>query len=346
MQLDLTTGPSSDPTLAYRYRDGLYAPDLLAAALVWFDFFSWIGEREISEDQICAELKVQSRPADVMVTLFCAMGFLERRDSKLRLTSVARDHFVKSSPWFLGPYYASLKDRPITRDYVEILRTGRPANWGGLSDQKEWCKAMEGEAFATQFTAAMDCRGVLLGRAMSAKLNLSGHARLLDVAGGSGIYACSVVASHGHMRATVMDRSPVDQIAKTLVGTRGFADRVDVLAHDMFQEGWPVDYDVHLISNVLHDWDFPEVRVILRNSYRALKPGGLLIIHDAHINREKTGPLPVAAYSALLMHSTQGKCYSIGESEGLLAELGYGDFSFSATAVDRGILTARKPGRL
>jgi predicted O-methyltransferase YrrM len=134
----------------------------------------------------------------------------------------------------------------------------------------------------------------------------------------------------------------VDQIAAKRIAQRGFTDRVGVLAGDMFKDALPRDSDVHLYSNVLHDWGVPEVQQLLAASFNALKPGGLLIIHDAFINADKTGPLPVAAYSALLMHSTQGKCYSTAEYEKYLADAGFCEFQFCTTAADRGALTAIK----
>ncbi len=341
---DLITAPASDARLAYRYRDGIYAADLLTTALVTLDFFTWLSKRPATLDQICQELGLQPRPADVMVTLFCAMGFLKRDGSLVGVTETGREHLSKDSPWFLGPYYASLKDRPVAKDYLEILRSGRPANWGSLRHEKEWSKAMEGEAFAAQFTAAMDCRGAYLGQAVAANLDLAPFRNLLDVAGGSGIYACAIAARHPHLRGAVMERPPVDGIARTHIEGRGFADRVAVVTRDMFEGNWPGGYDVHLISNVLHDWDFPKVRDLLRYSFESLAPGGLLVLHDAHINREKTGPLPEASYSAMLMHSTEGKCYSIGEMEMLLTEAGFQDFRFTPTVVDRSILTARSGG--
>ena len=47
-------------------------------------------------------------------------------------------------------------------------------------------------------------------------------------------------------------------------------------------------------------------------------------------------------YSALLMHSTQGKCYSTAEYETLTGEAGFGEFRYEPTAVDRGVMTAIK----
>ena len=79
---------------------------------------------------------------------------------------------------------------------------------------------------------------------------------------------------------------------------------------------------------------------MLAISHKALAPGGLLIIHDAFINEAKNGPLPVAEYSALLMHSTQGKCYGVGEYAELLREAGFEPGAYHDTAADRGFMTA------
>jgi hypothetical protein len=99
---------------------------------------------------------------------------------------------------------------------------------------------------------------------------------------------------------------------------------------------------MHLFSNVLHDWDVPKVKQLLNKSFAALQPGGLLVVHDAHINATKTGPLPVAAYSALLMTLSEGKCYSEKEMQDLLEEAGFAEVHYTPTAADRSIMTSRK----
>jgi 2-polyprenyl-3-methyl-5-hydroxy-6-metoxy-1,4-benzoquinol methylase len=340
---DLLAAPSTDPTPIYRYRDGLYAADLLTAALVHMDFFTWLANHPSTFEQICSELELKSRPTDVMLTLFTAMDYLENRSGVFQLTPLAREHLVKDSPFYIGPYYASLKDRPVCKDMLSALRTDRVANWGSFKDEKAWAKAMEDETFANHFTAAMDCRGVYLGQAVAKSIDLASRQRLLDIGGGSGIYACSLVAHFKNLQAAVFEKSPVDQVAQRAIANRGSRERVQVIVGDMFKESLPSGFDVHLISNVLHDWDVPEVRKILRATVSALAPGGLLIIHDAWINETKSGPLPVAAYSAMLMHSTEGKCYSTAEMREFLTELGLQNFSFRETAADRGIVTATKP---
>ena len=340
----LTSQPGTDPTPIYRCRDGLYATDLLAAALVWLDFFTWLNDHPSDNAGICRALEIKERPTDVMLTLFVAMGFLKCEKEIFSLTELAREHLVKRSPWFIGPYYASLKDRPVCRDFLNVLRTDKPANWGSLKGEKEWAKAMEDEAFADQFTAAMDCRGVYLGRAVAKALDLQNRRQLLDLAGGSGIYACCLVAHHPHLKATVFEKPPVDEVARSAIAKRGFEHRVSVVAGDMFAGPLPSGFDVHLISNVLHDWDIPVVKQLLASSFKALAPGGLLVIHDAHLNADKSGPLHVAEYSAMLMHSTEGRCYSVTEMERYLTEAGFDGFETIPTAASRSVILAKRPG--
>jgi len=340
---DLLHAPSTDPTSIYRYRDGLYGADLLTVAVSHLNFFSWLNEHSPADlSAICKGLDIRARPADVMLTLLTAMGLLKLEQEAFSLTDTAREHLVKSSPWNIGPYFDSTRERPVCRDMLTVLRTGKPANWASLKDQEEWAKAMENEVFANQFTAAMDCRGVYLAPAMASKLQCSSHRHLLDIAGGSGIYACATVARHRHLRATVLEKPPVNKITSRLLAERGFSDRISVQTGDMFADELPEGCDIHLFSNVLHDWDTEKVDHLLRKSFSRLPSGGMIVIHDAHINATKTGPLPVAAYSALLMTLTEGKCYSEKEMNDLLTQAGFSDVSYSATAADRSILAARK----
>lgn len=340
--IDLCAAPASDPTLVFGYRDCLYAPDMLTVALVELDLFTWIGRRPVTAPEIEQHFGLHPRPVDVMLALFVATGLLVRDGDAVRVTPSAVEFLDRGSPWYIGPYYASLKDRPVVKDLVTVLRTGRPANWASQQQGADWHRLMETDDFAKSFTAAMDCRGVYLAGALARQLDLSDTKRLLDIAGGSGVYACSLVAHHPHLTAAVLEKQPVDRIAARSIEQRGHASRVEVFAGDMMKDPLPQGFDAHLWSNVLHDWDVPEVRQLIRASAEALPSGGLFIMHDAFLNRAKTGPRHVAEYSVLLMHSTQGRCYGVAEMEIWLEEAGFGAFTFAETAAARGCLTAIK----
>lgn len=345
MNPKLTTCPTSDPARALQYRDGLYAVDLLTAAVAHLDFFTWLDAHPgLTAGQICAQLGFVERPVDVLLTLCRANGFVQTDgNGGNTLTPVAREHLVRSSPWYLGPYYDSLKDRPAAVDYVSVFRTGKPARFASAAEKEDWHKAMLREDFARQFTAGMDCRGLALGQVLAKALapHINGRTRVLDIGGGSGIYVATLVAAHPHLSGIVLEQAPVDAIARRALAGHGLSGRVDVVTANMFTDSWPAA-DIHLLSNVLHDWYIPEVRAILKQSAAHLPVGGLLVIHEVFITDDKTGPLPAAEYSAMLMHGSQGKCYTCREYSDILQSLGFQPGPYQDTLGGRGFMTAVK----
>jgi cyclopropane fatty-acyl-phospholipid synthase-like methyltransferase len=169
----------------------------------------------------------------------------------------------------------------------------------------------------------MDCRGLLLGQKLARGLTLPAGQRILDVAGGSGVYACCLAAAWEGSSATVFEQPPVDAIARDAITRRGCAERVSVIAGNMFDDPWPTGFTMHLLSNVVHDWGIPKVRELFAKSAAALESGARIVIHDAHIEDTDDGPLAVAAYSALLMNITEGRCYRFGEMREWLDEAGF-----------------------
>lgn len=336
--------PTTDPTGLYRQRDAVFAIDLLTTAIVEFDVISKLADAPGDLSAVCALLGTFPRPTDVMLTLLVAHDFLRKDGEVFHVTVRGREHLLEGSPWCVRDYFASLQERPVAKDMAQVLRTGKPANWSGSDDLDNWHDAMEGVQFANEFTAAMDCRGVVLAQALAEAVMepMSNCRRLLDIGGGSGVYACGLVHACRRLKASVLEKPPIDAIARNAIAARGFLDRVDVHVGDMFAAPFPDGFDAHLFSNVLHDWDVPEVKKLLAQSAEALPSGGLLLLHEAFLNESKTGPLPVAEYSAILMHSTQGRCYGQGEIRDFLDTAGFETLSYAETTADRGVFVARR----
>jgi hypothetical protein len=218
-----------------------------------------------------------------------------------------------------------------------VLRTGEPRAWASAAAAQDWESRLGDVEFAKRITAAMDARGAFLGSALAAALDELPARRVLDIGGSSGVYSCALIDHSPQLSATVFERPPVDHAARALLAERGYADRVAVVSGDMFSDPLPPGHDLHLFSHVLH------VRELLAASFAALEAGGWLVDHDTHINAAKTGPLPVAEYSVLLMHSTPGKCWSEDELGAFLRETGFVDVDCRPTAADRTAIIARRP---
>ena len=331
----------NDPSCLLRYRDSIYASDLLVCAIAYFDFFTFLSNCPKTFDEICDKMRIKSRPADVLMSLLLSMELIETCEQKYGLTELSATYLVSNKPTSLVPYYCSLKNRPQCVEFRKILQTGKPAGWASNKDGEDWIKSMQDREFADSFTAAMDSRGAFLAQRLAGRFNLSRHAALLDIAGGSGIYACSIARSNSHLVATVLEIPPVDLAAVRSIDSKSMSSRVDVVAGNMFEE-LPANYDVHLFANTFHDWDIDSVKKISANSFKSLLPGGLIAVFDAHLNQFKTGPLPVAEYSCLLMHSTEGKCYSTTEIGDILTSAGFRQVEVTDVVAHRTLITGKK----
>ncbi len=324
-------------------RDGIYADDFVITAIAWLDLFSLVSGRPSTAKDIAGALGLAERPLDVLLTLLASLDLLKRKGDVIATTAVSEEFLVTGRRGCLVPFFASQKNRPPCVELYEVLKTDEPAAWSSLKGSGDWESLMGEDLFAGGFTAAMDSRGEVLASAMAAAIPCVGYSSMLDVAGGSGIYACAVAQTYEYMRAAVLEKPPVDEVARKAIDRQGFSDRVEVIASDMFAADLPSGFDIHLYSHVLHDWGEADVRVLLAKSFQSLNPGGMVAIHDAHVNARKTGPLPVARFSVLLMHSTKGKCYSVREIGDILEELGFGEPEFADTVGNRSVITALKP---
>ena len=257
------------------------------------------------------------------------------------MTDLSAKYLVSDSPDSLVPYYASLKNRPQCVEFRDILQTGKPAGWSSKEAGKDWMKSMENREFADSFTDAMDSRGSFLAQRLAESFDLSQHAALLDIAGGSGIYACSIARMNGHLTATVLEIPPVDLAATRSIESKGMSSRVNVVAGNMFEK-LPTGYDIHLFANAFHDWDIDSVEKLSFNSFKSLSPGGVIAVFDAHLNQSKKGPLSIAEYSCLLMHSTEGRCYSTKEIGDILTSTGFAQIKVTNIAAGRSLITGKK----
>lgn len=339
---DLQAKPSTDPTQLIRLRDSIYASDLFMTAVSHLDLFSVLENDPMDLKDICLRFGLQSRPTDVMMSLFKAMGLVIEHRNLHQLTPLAREHLTEGSNWNLIPYLNTLKDRPTVNKMYEVLKSGQPASWGEKRNDLPWELAMEEEEFAWQFTEGMDSRGAWFAPGLASSFPFSGYRKILDIAGASGIYAAAIKKEHPNTKVALLERPPVDEVARKSLEKRGLQHEIEVIAGDMFKDT-PQGYDVHLYSHVLHDWDIDTIMQLCSLSWKTLNPDGRIVIHDAHLNHEKSGPLSVAEYSVLLMFLTEGKCYSLGEIESILSTQGFVDIHFQSTVGNRSVISGKKP---
>jgi hypothetical protein len=333
--------PQTDPSDLIRLRDSIYASDLLITATGHLDFFSVINELQLDFNGICNYFTLDGRCADVMLTYFVSLGLLSTENKIYHVTNKASEFLLKTSHWSLLPYFSTQIERPIVEKMLIALKTGKPQSWGARKDELEWVKAMEKPDFADKFTFGMDSRGAFFAPGLANNFDFSRYNSIIDIGGASGIYATSIIEHFSHLKGAILEKSPVDKLAENSIAKRGMQNAVRIYEGDMFQS-IPTGFDIHLFSHVMHDWNIEQNSVLIKNSFDSLNKGGIIMIHDAHIDRDKSGPLSVAEYSVLLMFSTYGKCYSISELDEIMKSVGFVNIQEIKTVGNRSIVIGEK----
>jgi hypothetical protein len=143
---------------------------------------------------------------------------------------------------------------------------------------------------------------------------------------------------------SAMYRSPEHACAAAdeYVATHGLQQRVQTQAGDMWQDPFPAA-DVHLYSLVFPDWPVEKCRALLRKSFDTLRPGNRIIIHEMLYSDDKTGPLPPAGFSVMMLVLTSGQFYSGRELSDMLTDTGFRQVEVKPTFGYWGIVTGRKP---
>ena len=350
MALVSLTPPVHDPTPIFDAFRGNYGTELLTAAVADFNVFGRLAARPMTLEELRAELGLAERPAVVLLTALRAMGLLVRDDRGcLHLSELAREHLVPGGDLDISGYVGLAADSPGVSAMVERLRANRPPGTqpeesGAAFIYREGLhSAMDQEESARRLTMLLAGRARNVAPVLAERLPLPDARLLLDVGGGTGLYSIAWLQRHPELRAVVWDRAEVLKVAAEMAVAHGVADRLECRAGDMFQDPVPGTPDVVLLSNVLHDWDVPECRALVRRCAAALLPGGRLLIHDAFLNDALDGPLPIALYSAALFSLTEGRAYSAAEYRAWLTEAGLTPGAVVPTLVHCGVLPGVKP---
>ncbi len=342
--------PPADPTRLFELFRGAHATELLTAAVLPFNIFGRLAGGARPRAELQRELGLADRAATVLFTALKAMQLLrEDGDSQLSLSDLARTHLVPTSPFHVGDYLGLAAESPGVRAMVERLQTNRPA---GQQPEQEGVafiyregldSAMEREASARRLTVALAGRARNVAPVLAQRISLAEADLLLDLGGGTGLYSIAWLQRHPRLRAVVLDRPEVLKVAQEEAVLHGVAERLECQPGDMFRSPLPSGVSAILLSNVLHDWDVPECRALVRRCADALPSGGRLLIHDVLLNDALDGPLPIALYSAALFSLTEGRAYSAAEYRAWSHEAGLICEEPLPTLIHCSVLPARKP---
>lgn len=300
--------------LALSYRA---AKPLLVA--LHYDLFTRIQEGRDTARSLSRRLGLDERALRILLDALCALGRLEKRGERYRNTRAGRRLLVAGSPEYMG---SNLRYQEYTwdawSDLRHVLKTGAPR-----TDLMGWIKK---DFFTADYIRAMGDVTRAPSRDLASKLSWDGVRRCLDVGSGAGTFAAAFVDAAPGVSVDLFDLPAPLAVARGLLSSHRRASRFGYREGNYLEDSLGrEEYDQVLISNVTRVEDEKVNRMLVAKAFRALRPGGRLIIHDYVIDHDRTAPRFSALLNLhLLVFTGKGSAYTADEYAGWLRRAGLG----------------------
>ncbi len=157
--------------------------------------------------------------------------------------------------------------------------------------------------------------------------------RLLDIGGGSGVFAMAAGERWPELELSIADLPPVADIARKRLAATEAGSRVTVIGANAVTDSLPDGFDVVSFIRVLHDHDDDVVCKLLANARKAVAEGGTLLIGEPLADAPGAGPLIDAYFNVYLLAMGSGRPRRFDELKSFLEEAGFNDIRLRRTRI-------------
>ncbi len=297
-------------------RDFMRSRVILTAAEL--DLFTLIQEGDSTAEKMASRLGADKRALSRVLDCLVTFGLLGKNGDVYSPTEEGAPYSMKhpesSLPMLL--HISRLWDS--WSDLTEVVEKG-PG-----SEQRP-SRPMDPES-RRAFIGAMHVIGRTLSEEIARSLDLSGFKKVMDIGGGSGTYTIAFLKNNPRMRAVIFDLEDVIPMAGERLEAEGFLVRTDLVQGDFYRDELPTGCDLALLSAIIHQNNPEQNLHLFKKAYRALEPGGMLLIRDHIMNDSRTNPPEGALFAInMLVNTRGGDTYTFAEVEKGLAEAGFGN---------------------
>lgn len=172
---------------------------------------------------------------------------------------------------------------------------------------------------------------------VASSLPLSDSRKVLDMGGGSGVYAAAICQRFENCRVSVFDRPHVAALTRQFLQASPYRDRLEVIQGDFLVDELPQDLDAVFASNIFHGREPETLSKLCVKVHSALRPGGQLVVHGQHVSQDFRHSMDAGLLNLTMGLNGGGRSYSVNEIRELLKSTGFTNISDERT---RGQLTS------
>ncbi|MHB8473847.1 MAG: methyltransferase [Gammaproteobacteria bacterium] len=293
--------------------------------------FTALSRGPESFDSLSARLGLHPRSARDFLDALVALGFLER-NSDVYANTPETDLFLdRNKPSYVGGILEMANSRlyPFWAHLTEGLRTGLPQNEIRTGGPGLFETLYADPARLKEFLGAMT--GISHGANMTIAhaVPWKDYRTFVDIGTAQGDLAVQIALANPHLQGVGFDLPEVAPIFEAYAAAAGVTDRLSFQAGNFFKQELP-QADVVLMGHILHDWDLPTKKMLIKKAFDAVPAGGALIVYETIIDDDRSkNAFGLMMSLNMLIETPGGFDYTGADCCGWMKEAG-----FSTTRVE------------
>ena len=281
------------------------------------DVFTLLAPTPLTAAEVARRLRTEPRATTILLDALAAIRLLSKHDGRYHCEPDVAAHLASDAPQSVLPMV--LHSASLWRRWSELTGIVR-----GDAKAVARAHAPRDDTSLVAFIGAMQVVAGPRAAAIVAAIDPGSARNLLDIGGASGTYTIEFLKAAPQMRATLFDRAAVIEMARARLGAANLLGRVTLAAGDFDHDELPPHHDLALLSAIINQNSPAENEALYRKVWRALDPGGRIVIRDHVMSPDRLQPREGAVFAVnMLAGTTGGNVYTFEEMQPGLTAAGF-----------------------
>jgi hypothetical protein len=275
-------------------------------AAIELDIFSEIAGGTKTADELAKQTGAAERGIRILCDYLTIRGHLEKEGNEYRLTPSTAMFLDRNSPSWIGSIVEFLA-APEMMDSFLSDPTSYVRNGGSIGlahnapDHPIWVK----------FAQTMAPIRAPVATSIACELARWSPHKVLDVAVGDGMFGIAIARAVPGAEITAVDWQAVLSVARENAEAAGVSGRYHTLAGSAFEVDWGSGFDLVLMANFLHQFDYGTCVALLRKVRKSLVSNGRAAVVEGLPTEDQ---VLLATFSFQMLGSTpHGEMYAARE---------------------------------
>lgn len=257
--------------------------------------------------QLAKTVKANERAVEILLDAVAGLGLLKKVGSTYRNTELSNTFLVTGGTYYQGDIIRHADSLWQSWSGLDkVIKSGKP-NRATPRNHEAFIRGMHNIA-------------VLKAPAVLDSIGLKGVNAALDLGGGPGTYTMEM-ARRG-IRVTLFDMPETVKIAKGIIRKSGLKN-IAYIEGDFISDAVGSEYDLILVSQILHSFPAEANGRILAKCAAALNSGGRIAVQEFSLDKSRTSPVLGSLFAVnMLVNTPGGRCYSPAEIKAWLRNAG------------------------